>query len=130
MHKIETVLLVDDAPVMRRVGEKFLTGLGLNVVKAADGYEALSVIRREKPDACFIDVDMPNLTGLQLVSILRANSDYRTCPIAMLTSASTAFDRQKGLLVGADLYLTKPFSPDTIAAAVAAMQELFEGNHD
>lgn len=127
MSKINTVLLVDDAPAMRKIGERFLSGLGLTVFTASDGFEALSVIRREKPDAYFIDVDMPNLDGLKLVSILRENKEFGNRPIAMLTGASTAFDRQKGLLVGSDLYLTKPFSGETIRSAIERMNEFAEG---
>ena len=130
MSKIKKVLLVDDAPAMRKVGAKFLSALGLEVVTAQDGFDALDVIRREEPDACFIDVDMPNLDGLRLVSILRSNREFGNRPIAMLTSATTAFDRQKGLLVGADLYLTKPFSGETISKAFSTMSEIAEGAYD
>jgi CheY-like chemotaxis protein len=127
MPKIQTVLMVDDAPAMRKLGAKFLAGLDLNVTTAEDGFDALNQIRKEAPDAFFIDVDMPNLDGLKLVSILRASKEFSQCPIAMLTSASTAFDRQKGLLVGASLYLTKPFSVETISKAIERMHEMAEG---
>lgn len=126
MANIQTVLLVDDAIAMRKIGAKSLEQHGISVLTAADGYEALTVLKKEKPDAIFIDVEMPNLDGLKLTAILRESKLYSRAPIALLTSASTAFDRQKGLLAGADFYLTKPFSADTISNALSSMQRLLE----
>ncbi len=126
MANIQTVLLVDDAIAMRKIGAKSLEQHGISVLTAADGYEALTVLKKEKPDAIFIDVEMPNLDGLKLTAILRESKLYSRAPIALLTSASTAFDRQKGLLAGADFYLTKPFSAETISNALNSMQRLLE----
>ncbi len=124
MSKIKRVCLVDDATGMQRLGSAFLKGMGIEVVVARDGYEALRVIHEEEPDACFIDIEMPNLNGLQVVSIMRGNNRFTDIPIAVLSGASSPFDRQKGLLAGANLYLTKPFTKDTIAKAIADMEML------
>lgn len=124
MAKIGKVCMVDDASGMRKLGEKLLTSMGIEVVVAADGYDALRVIQQTKPDACFIDIEMPRLDGLKLVSILRANKRFQDMPIAVLSGASSPFDRQKGLLVGANLYLTKPFNKQTMANAIAELGAL------
>lgn len=108
MAKIKTVCLVDDSAGMRKMGVNFLTREGPEIITAKDGYDALHVIRKYQPDACFIDLEMPNLDGLKLVSILRANSAYENMPIAILSSASSPFDKAKAALCGANQYLTKP----------------------
>lgn len=104
----------------------FVQQLGKELVTASNGFQALEVIVSQEPDACFIDIEMPELNGLQLVSIIRANPKYEKMPIAVLSSASSIFDRQKGLIAGADLYLTKPFSKDSIEQALAKMETLYD----
>lgn len=69
---------------------------------------------------------MPELNGLQLVSILRANPRFERMPIAMLSSAASIFDREKGRIVGANLYLTKPFSKDSIEQALIEMEGMYD----
>ena len=68
----------------------------------------LDVISSFMPDVCFIDVEMPELNGLQLVSIIRSNPKFEKMSIAMLSSAASIFEPQKGLIAGADLYITNP----------------------
>ncbi|MCT7340389.1 response regulator (plasmid) [Pseudomonas aeruginosa] len=80
------------------MGAGFLQKADIEVHLAKDGYEALRVIREARPDACFIDIEMPNLDGLKLASILRASTQFKHLPIAMLSSASSPFDIQKGAL--------------------------------
>ncbi len=124
MPKITTVCMVDDANGMRKLGSVLLTSLGIEVVLAKDGYQALRVLQLSPPDACFIDIEMPGLDGLKLVSILRSNKRFESMPIAMLSGASSPFDRQKGLLAGADIYLTKPFTKDTLVKALEQMEAI------
>lgn len=124
MPKITTVCMVDDANGMRKLGSALLASIGIDVVLAKDGYQALRVMQLTPPDACFIDIEMPGLDGLKLVSILRANKRYESMPIAMLSGASSPFDRQKGLLAGADIYLTKPFTKDTLVKALEQMEAI------
>lgn len=125
--KINRICLVDDARAMQTLGNRVLVQqLGKELLIARNGYEALAVIRDEKPDAIFVDVEMPELNGLQLVSILRAHPDYEQLPIAMLSSAAGIFDKEKGRIAVADLYLTKPFSKDSIEQALQEMESLYE----
>jgi twitching motility two-component system response regulator PilG len=126
MPKIKSVCVVDDAGAMQKLSTKLLESLGVTVFSARDGYEALQVIHANSPDACFIDIEMPVMNGLQLVSILRSSPQYETLPIAVLSGNSSPFDRQKGLLVGADLYLTKPFSKEILSQALSELEQLHE----
>jgi DNA-binding response OmpR family regulator len=111
---------------MRSFGAKVLTNDGIEVFTAVDGYDALNVIRENTPDACFIDIEMPNIDGLQLVSMLRAWDGWDKKPIAMLSSASSPFDMEKGLLFGVDIYLTKPFTAETIQKALQDLENILE----
>lgn len=125
--RLNKICFVDDSQSMLALANRVVSQLlGKELVTAPNGFEALSVIDAHAPDACFIDVEMPELDGLQLVSIIRANSKFDKMPIAMLSSAASLFDKQKGLLVGADLYLTKPFSKDTIEAAIMEMEAMHD----
>lgn len=100
--------------------------LGKELIESSNGFQALDLINSFMPDACFIDVEMPELNGLQLVSIIRANPKFEKMPIAMLSSAASIFDQQKGLIAGADLYITKPFSKDSIEQALQKMEGMYE----
>jgi len=126
MSKIRSVCIVDDSAGMRSFGSTILSKLDIEVFTAVDGYEALDVVRANSPDACFIDIEMPNLDGLKLVSILRGWDDWDKKPIAMLSSASSPFDLEKGLLYGVDIYLTKPFTAETIKKALEDMENLLD----
>ena len=125
--RLQRICLVDDARAMQTLANRVLVQqLGKELVVASNGFEALDVINTTEPDACFIDVDMPERNGLQLVSIIRANPKFEKMPIAMLSSAASIFDHQKGLIAGADRYLTKPFSKDSIEAALKEMEAMYE----
>lgn len=126
MPKIRTVCIVDDASGIRKLGTALLEKLGYEVHVAENGYAALTVIRETNPDACFIDREMPELDGLRLIELLRSWKDWGEKPIAMLSGASSVFDQQTGLISGADLYLTKPFTRATLENAITEMDELLE----
>jgi len=126
MANIRSVCIVDDATGMRRLGEKLLSSVNIEVWTAADGYQALDVIRDHQPDACLIDREMEGLDGLKLIQLLRNWSGWETKPIAMLSSASSVFDKQAGLLAGANIYMTKPFTRETILAAMSELEDFLE----
>ncbi|EKT4529919.1 response regulator (plasmid) [Pseudomonas fulva] len=126
MSKIRSVCIVDDAIGMRKLGISLLEKLGYEVHVAENGYTALTVIRETNPDACFIDREMPELDGLRLIELLRGWGGWGDKPIAMLSSASSVFDQQTGLLSGADIYLTKPFTRAKLEHALIEMDELLD----
>jgi DNA-binding response OmpR family regulator len=114
----ETILIVDDEPTIVEVVELYLQREGFKVLTAADGAAALEVIRHQRPDLVVLDLMLPGISGLEITRQLRAEG---TLPIIMLTARSEEIDRVVGLELGADDYVTKPFSPRELVARVKAV---------
>jgi DNA-binding response OmpR family regulator len=112
-----TILVVDDEKTLRETVAYQLEQDGHRVVTAADGRQALEVFRSESPDLVLLDLMLPELSGMEVCRILRAESDV---PIIMLTAKTTEIDKVVGLEVGADDYVTKPFSLRELLARVRA----------
>ncbi len=113
-----TILLVDDEPTLRETLAEALEGEGWSVVTAADGPEAIERFRSERPDLVLLDVMLPELSGIEVCRILRSESDV---PIVMLTARDSEVDKVVGLELGADDYVTKPFSLRELAARIRAI---------
>ena len=113
------ILVVDDEPNIREVVDLYLRREGYNVEIAGDGIAALQAIERQRPDLIVLDLMLPKLDGLQLTRALR-EADYNI-PIIMLTAKTKETDRIAGLDLGADDYVTKPFSPKELVARVKAV---------
>lgn len=113
-----TILLVDDEPTLRETLAEALEGEGWSVVTAADGAEALERFRSERPDLVLLDLMLPELSGIEVCRILRAESNV---PIVMLTARDSEVDKVVGLELGADDYVTKPFSLRELAARIRAI---------
>jgi two-component system alkaline phosphatase synthesis response regulator PhoP len=114
----ELILIVDDEPKIARLARDYLEKNGFRVVTAADGQSALTTARREKPDLIVLDLMLPIMDGREVCKILRRESDV---PIIMLTALAEEVDQITGLEIGADDYITKPFSPRALVARVRAM---------
>jgi DNA-binding response OmpR family regulator len=112
------VLVVEDEPTLLETLEYNLTRQGYEVYTAADGLTALETARRERPDAIVLDIMLPGLDGLEVCRILRREMSV---PILMLTARADEVDKVVGLEVGADDYLTKPFSMRELLARVKAL---------
>ncbi len=112
------ILIVDDDIELRELIGFALRQAGYLVVAAADGAEALTVFDREQPDLLILDVNLPQISGLEVCRRVRETA---TTPIMMLTVRSSEEDQVQGLDMGADDYLTKPFSPRTLLARVRAL---------
>jgi len=112
------ILVVDDEPKITRLARDYLEKNGFRVLTAADGQSALAIARREKPDLVILDLMLPNLDGREVCRILRRESDV---PIIMLTALSEEIDQVTGLEIGADDYITKPFSVRALVARVRAL---------
>jgi DNA-binding response OmpR family regulator len=119
MSQKTRILVVDDEPNIREVVELYLRREGFEVEVTADGAAALTAIERKAPDLIVLDLMMPAVDGLQITRILR-QSDY-DIPIIMLTAKGEEADRIAGLELGADDYVTKPFSPKELVARVKAV---------
>ena len=114
-----TVLLVDDSKTIRRSASNFLSTAGYNVVTAVDGFEALAKVVEHKPAIIFADIMMPRLDGYQTCALIKNNADYRDIPIVMLSSKDGLFDKARARVVGSDAHLSKPFTAETLTAAVS-----------
>jgi len=113
-----TILIADDEPNIRDVCTRYLEREGYRVKAASDGEEALRVWKSDAPDLIVLDVMMPNRSGFQVCELIRNRDDV---PIIMLTARGEEGDRIVGLTMGADDYLTKPFSPRELVLRVKAI---------
>lgn len=106
-----TVLIADDEPSMRLLVRATIESDQYQVLEAADGDEAWAMISRHKPSVVLLDVQMPGRTGLEVLAMIRGDPSLSTTRVIMLTAKALKADLEVGLAAGADLYLTKPFSP-------------------
>ncbi len=113
-----TILVVDDEETIREVVRRYLEREGYLVEEAADGYEALRIIQDDSPALIILDLMLPGIDGLSLTQHLRQD---RQIPIIMLTAKSEDSDRIRGLDLGADDYITKPFNPQEVVSRVRAV---------
>jgi DNA-binding response OmpR family regulator len=109
------VLVVDDEPIVRNVVVRYLQREGFETLEAGDGLHAQELLRRHEPSLVVLDLMLPGLDGLELCRWIRARSDL---PVIMLTARAEEADRIVGLELGADDYITKPFSPRELAVRV------------
>jgi len=112
---METVLVVDDEPTLREVVVRYLERAGYRALEAGDGDEAEALLRNRPPDLVILDLMLPGTDGLELCRRIRADS---ALPVIMLTARGEEADRIVGLELGADDYVTKPFSPRELVARV------------
>lgn len=115
------VLVVDDEPFIARSLAFVLRKGNYEVFEARDGAEALELIARERPDLVFLDVMMPKIDGFQVVEQVRADSTLDSVRIVLLTARGQEADRVRGVELGADAYVTKPFSPTKILEQARAL---------
>jgi two-component system alkaline phosphatase synthesis response regulator PhoP len=120
-----TVLVVDDEPQIATIARDYLTRAGFTVVVAADGAGGLEMARQKHPDLVVLDLGLPRVDGFEVARALRRGSDV---PIIMLTARVDETDRLRGFEVGADDYVTKPFSPRELVARVTSV--LRRARHD
>jgi DNA-binding response OmpR family regulator len=124
MNQKTSILVVDDEATIREVVRRYLEREGFQVWEAADGYAALDIIRDESPHLIVLDLMLPGIDGLSLTQHLRQD---RQIPIIMLTAKGEANDRIRGLDLGADDYITKPFSPQEVVSRIRAVLRRTEG---
>lgn len=109
------VLVIDDSKTIRKLAETLLVKEGCIVESSENGFNALSKVTNFQPHLIFVDIMMPRLDGYQTCALIKANHNYRKIPIIMLSSKDGLFDRAHGKIVGADYYLTKPFSKEELS---------------
>jgi DNA-binding response OmpR family regulator len=120
---MKKILVLDDEPKIVQLARDYLERAGFTVLSAGDGKTALAAARAEKPDLVVLDLGLPEMDGLDVARALRRESNV---PIIMLTARGEDTDKLVGLELGADDYITKPFSPKEMVARVRAVLRRFE----
>ena len=115
---MKKILVVDDEPKIIQLTQDYLENAGFSVISAGDGERALAVIQAEKPDLVVLDLGLPGMDGLDVCRSIRKTSNL---PIIMLTARDEETDKLVGLELGADDYITKPFSPKELVARVRSV---------
>jgi two-component system alkaline phosphatase synthesis response regulator PhoP len=120
---MKKILVVDDEPKIVQIAQDYLTHAGYIVLQAGNGQDALRIFRLQQPDLLLLDLGLPGLDGLDVTREVRKNSNI---PIIMLTARSDESDKLIGLEMGADDYITKPFSPKELVARVRSVLRRME----
>jgi two-component system alkaline phosphatase synthesis response regulator PhoP len=120
----EMILIIEDEPKVTKLARDYLEQGGFQVLMAADGKTGLAMARHERPELIVLDLMLPGMDGLDVCRALRRESDI---PIIMLTARAEEADRLIGLELGADDYITKPFSPRELVARVRALLRRVKG---
>jgi twitching motility two-component system response regulator PilG len=121
------VLVIDDSNTIRRSAEIFLKQGGHEVMLAEDGFDALAKVSDYQPYLIFCDILMPRLDGYQTCAIIKRNPKFSGVPIVMLSSKDGVFDKARGRMVGAQDYLTKPFTKDQLLQAIQQFGRTTQG---
>ena len=121
------VLVIDDSNTIRRSAEIFLKQGGHEVLLAEDGFDALAKVNDYQPHVIFCDILMPRLDGYQTCAIIKRNPRFARVPVVMLSSKDGVFDKARGRMVGAQDYLTKPFTKDQLLQAVGQIGSTAQG---
>lgn len=115
------LLVVDDSPSVRRVVTNMLKQHGWEVQMARDGVEALEMISYETPAAVLLDIEMPRMDGYELISTVRAQEQYRSLPMIVLTSRAAAKHQQRAMSLGASAYVVKPYQDDELLNTINSL---------
>jgi two-component system chemotaxis response regulator CheY len=117
---VQHVLIVEDSATMRSLIASTLEDLDIpvKVTEAASGFEALHCLPRDPFDLIVTDINMPDINGLELVSFIKSNATYRGIPLVIVSTEGAERDRKKGMELGADAYLVKPFEPEEFCAVI------------
>jgi two-component system chemotaxis response regulator CheY len=122
---LDRVLVVDDSNVIRAFVRASLEGSGQarTVLEAASGFEALRMLPRERFDAAIVDINMPDIHGLEVIKLIRASKAHRGVPLLAISSEGASRDRERALTLGADAWLDKPFTPELLARSIESAVE-------
>jgi len=113
---VQHILIVEDSATMRSLLASTLEDMDspVKVTEACSGFEALRLLPREDYDLVVTDINMPDINGLELVSFVKSNAKYRSIPLIIVSTEGSERDRDKGLGLGADAYIVKPFEPQAL----------------
>lgn len=120
---LSRILVVDDSSATRAFVRAILESQRAceTVEEAENGVVALRVLARQSFDLAIVDINMPNIHGIDVIKMMRANPKHRTTPVLVISSEATAKDLDRGMAAGANAWLAKPFTPEQLATAVGAL---------
>lgn len=120
---IARILIVEDSSAMRAFVRAALEEAAVvrEVVEASSGFEALRVLPREAFELAIVDINMPDVNGLELIRFMRSSEAHKSTPLLVISSESSERDRERGLSLGANAYLAKPFTAEALIGAVRAL---------
>jgi DNA-binding response OmpR family regulator len=124
---MKKILVVDDEAKIVQLARDYLEHAGFSVMTAGDGKTALAAVRAEKPDLVLLDLGLPGMDGLDVTRTMRRETNV---PIIMLTARTEETDKLVGLEIGADDYITKPFSPKEMVARVRVVLRRLDASHE
>ncbi len=114
----KVIMTVDDSASVRQMVSFTLRGSGYEVIEAVDGADALSKLKGPRVRMMFVDLNMPNMDGIELIRAVRGKPEYKFIPIVMLTTESQTSKKQEGKAAGATGWIVKPFRPEQLVAVV------------
>ena len=117
-YKMKTILVVDDDEMNLRMAEFILQQEGYNVVKVSSGMSCLEHLKYDYPDLILLDVEMPMMSGIQTLEVIRANEDYKNIPVMFLTASADAETVAEASRLGVLSYVKKPFMPNELVERV------------
>jgi CheY-like chemotaxis protein len=112
------VLIVEDDPTNRMLATRILSAAGVEFAQAVDGEQALSLLKTRRPDLVLMDLSLPGIDGWEVTRRVRQDPDLRSIPILAVSAHAMAGDRERAIAAGCDDYLTKPYRPAHLIAAV------------
>jgi len=118
---VKKILITEDSSATRSfLAATIEVMAGFEVVEATSGFDALRLLPRERVDLIITDINMPDINGLELISYIRNNPNYCSIPLFIISTESSEKDRERGLALGANEYLVKPFSPERLQQLILA----------
>jgi two-component system chemotaxis response regulator CheY len=120
---VQRILIVEDSATMRSLLASTLEGLegGTEICEAESGFDALRILPRDDFDLIVTDINMPDINGLELVSFVKTSDAYRGIPLIIISTEGSDRDRAKGIQLGADAYIVKPFDPDELVRTASEL---------
>ena len=116
------VLIAEDSPTMRSLLASTLEDVAdVDIIETGTGFEALKLLPRHRFDLIITDINMPDINGLELVHFVKSNPEYRAIPLIIITTEGSSRDQERGLKLGADAYLVKPFRPEALQQMVTRL---------
>ena len=122
---MQRILVVEDSPTMRALLTASLEEISsqIKVTEAANGFEALRALPRDSFDLIVTDINMPDINGLELLSFVKSNPAYESIPLVIVSTERSERDLARGVSLGADAYVVKPFDPEELRAIVGELLE-------